>query len=332
MKKYFLIKDGEKCGPYSISELQNIEFDSSTLFWSNELEEWTEAGKIEELNLLLKSFPPPIPEIKVRSTINVRIVEKSKNKKYTKDEKEEKFRIIIKKTLLSFGVLISILIVSLVIAIFTYLILLKKNQPELVPLQNQKEFNIKVDRWQSDNKKWNYNHSKWLSEITSVEKNWDKDFLKKYYPGYVRNNEIYLSSGFYNIVFDQIREDDPLFDQKQSVYVKKRKNDYKKQNPNFEFEWHGGSEPIFDISLVNRYLGTSKYDDICLPDCSYDDRDRIWKDVNTYRINNLKRESEYISTQVFFLILGVSYFILLVIVIVRCLRRFIKWLQYSNKQ
>lgn len=68
-KKYFIVSKGQKEGPYTVDELSRIEISSSTLVWSNDLTDWTEARNVPDLKNLLKNIPPPIPPKKKKSPL-----------------------------------------------------------------------------------------------------------------------------------------------------------------------------------------------------------------------------------------------------------------------
>ena len=61
MKKYYIIKNDKKFGPYSIDELEKNIINSDTLVWFNGLDDWTKAGEITELKSLISIEPPPMP-------------------------------------------------------------------------------------------------------------------------------------------------------------------------------------------------------------------------------------------------------------------------------
>ena len=58
MKKYFLHNGTEQDGPFNIEELTAKKISRDTPIWFEGLEEWTTAGKIEELNSIFSSIPP----------------------------------------------------------------------------------------------------------------------------------------------------------------------------------------------------------------------------------------------------------------------------------
>ncbi len=77
MKKYYLHSGTENIGPFDINELKAKGITKSTSVWFEGMEEWKNAGNIEELKDLLKSSPPvfipktvtpaPIPQQKINN-------------------------------------------------------------------------------------------------------------------------------------------------------------------------------------------------------------------------------------------------------------------------
>ncbi len=59
--RFFLILDGERCGPFALEELaaQGLEHDS--LVWYAGRRVWTRADELPVLDELLLTIPPPIP-------------------------------------------------------------------------------------------------------------------------------------------------------------------------------------------------------------------------------------------------------------------------------
>ena len=64
-KLFFLAIDGKREGPFRASDMKEMANDgkltSNTLVWTKELEDWTKASDVKDLNQLF-STPPPIPE------------------------------------------------------------------------------------------------------------------------------------------------------------------------------------------------------------------------------------------------------------------------------
>jgi hypothetical protein len=188
MTKYFLVINANKCGPYSVSDLQSIDFDKNTLVWHNGLIDWTKAGDIKELSTLLQETPPPIPtkaetstqSIKLESPIDVNI---TKMKSYSKDEREEESRNVVKKVLSEIGILVLIFLGSVLIAFITYQTLLSVNKPNLVSEENQRLFNEEFSRRQSQNS----------TQMTFG------DIMSNYLGFYKYDSELTSSSEFYDI-------------------------------------------------------------------------------------------------------------------------------------
>ena len=88
-KKYFIAEDGEQKGPFSINELKVMSISKTTLIWKEGFDDWTEAGKIEKLQILLKITPPklPISTEKQEKDLNVSL---SNGKTKSKIELKEK--------------------------------------------------------------------------------------------------------------------------------------------------------------------------------------------------------------------------------------------------
>lgn len=87
MKKYYIVVEGQRKGPYTKEELVEMDIDSSTLIWCKGMQDWDEVKNIEELIYLFKSMPPPIPE-KSRPTYKVEAEIKKKKEKLIKPETE----------------------------------------------------------------------------------------------------------------------------------------------------------------------------------------------------------------------------------------------------
>ena len=59
MKKFYLHDGKAQHGPYDIDELKQKNISPQTPVWFNNLEDWTPAGQVEELQELFNSAPPP---------------------------------------------------------------------------------------------------------------------------------------------------------------------------------------------------------------------------------------------------------------------------------
>jgi hypothetical protein len=58
MNKYFINKDGEEKGGFSIEELKEMKIERSTMVWFSGLEKWVKAEHVEELKSLFEMMPP----------------------------------------------------------------------------------------------------------------------------------------------------------------------------------------------------------------------------------------------------------------------------------
>lgn len=126
-KKYFIAEDGEQKGPFSINELKEMSICKTTLIWKEGFDDWTEAGKIEKLQILLKITPPKLPENKEKKekTLNVNLgLGKPKSKVELKEKElaKEKIKTSIAKNTVYFAnrILISLLILIAYFLIINY--------------------------------------------------------------------------------------------------------------------------------------------------------------------------------------------------------------------
>jgi len=58
MTQYYIIVDDLQRGPFSIDELKVKGIISSTLVWTQEMENWTEARNVEVLSGIIQNNPP----------------------------------------------------------------------------------------------------------------------------------------------------------------------------------------------------------------------------------------------------------------------------------
>ena len=85
MAKYFIVINNEQQGPFSIEEIAEQKIYKSTLVWNEKFEDWIEAGKVEELQTILKKSPPPIPNKQTEEKPVKIILTKEKSQKEKKD-------------------------------------------------------------------------------------------------------------------------------------------------------------------------------------------------------------------------------------------------------
>ena len=146
MKQYYVAIDGEKQGPFSISELQKIDLNKKTLVWYSGLDDWVNAEEIDELTHLMNDVPPPIPSKKSDSTKNIIIESPTginiiKTNNISKYQLNEDRRKAARKVLSEIGYLIMYFIISLAIVVLTYQIHFAAYKPQLVSNENQQQFN-----------------------------------------------------------------------------------------------------------------------------------------------------------------------------------------------
>lgn len=77
MNKYYLHNGTENIGPFNIEELKQKNITRNTQVWCEGMEDWKEAGTVEELKILFPTLPPPIKKIsaenkKQEATVNIK--------------------------------------------------------------------------------------------------------------------------------------------------------------------------------------------------------------------------------------------------------------------
>jgi hypothetical protein len=60
VKEYFIVKDKNQLGPFTISELEEQGITNNTLVWKNGMKEWIRALEVDELKNIIKQTPPPL--------------------------------------------------------------------------------------------------------------------------------------------------------------------------------------------------------------------------------------------------------------------------------
>lgn len=63
MQEYYLHNGTENSGPFDLEELKAKGITKSTQVWCEGMEDWKEAGSIDELKSIMMVSPPPIPKI-----------------------------------------------------------------------------------------------------------------------------------------------------------------------------------------------------------------------------------------------------------------------------
>jgi len=62
MKKFFLLKNGQQVGPFSVDDLKIKKIKKTNLVWAEGMADWLKAGEIAELKGLFAATPPPPPQ------------------------------------------------------------------------------------------------------------------------------------------------------------------------------------------------------------------------------------------------------------------------------
>lgn len=60
MKKYFVNDNGTQKGPFTLDELKSLNLKNDTQVWFDGLEEWVNAGDVNDLKEYIVKMPPPI--------------------------------------------------------------------------------------------------------------------------------------------------------------------------------------------------------------------------------------------------------------------------------
>ena len=60
MNKYYLHNGSDNIGPFTIDELKQNKITPTTPIWCEGMEDWKDAGSVEELKVLFPVIPPPI--------------------------------------------------------------------------------------------------------------------------------------------------------------------------------------------------------------------------------------------------------------------------------
>jgi hypothetical protein len=68
MNKYYLHDGSENIGPFEIEELKEHNLTRITQVWCEGMEDWKEAGSIDELKILLPVLPPPLKKANTETT------------------------------------------------------------------------------------------------------------------------------------------------------------------------------------------------------------------------------------------------------------------------
>lgn len=63
VKEFYYLDEKEQKGPFNIDQLKKVGLKADTLVWTDGFENWKPVKDIEELRVLLRKAPPPIPTI-----------------------------------------------------------------------------------------------------------------------------------------------------------------------------------------------------------------------------------------------------------------------------
>lgn len=66
MSNFYIHKDDQQKGPFTIEELKDLKITRETMVWFEGADDWKKAVEIEELKEVIKSIPPPIVDIKIK--------------------------------------------------------------------------------------------------------------------------------------------------------------------------------------------------------------------------------------------------------------------------
>jgi uncharacterized membrane protein YhaH (DUF805 family) len=84
MKKYFYSNGQDKEGPVTLEELKQKDIKPKTLIWYEGLDDWKEAGDVDELREVFELSPPPI-ESETNPTIDIETSEQVSDNETTSE-------------------------------------------------------------------------------------------------------------------------------------------------------------------------------------------------------------------------------------------------------
>ena len=94
IKKYFVLINNNRQGPYNLSQLTELDFKKTDLVWCKGMTDWLPAGEIPDLEFIFKKneedLPPPAPEQDSKSENN----NNTFTNKYDRDDYKQKDQII----------------------------------------------------------------------------------------------------------------------------------------------------------------------------------------------------------------------------------------------
>lgn len=113
MSKYYLHNGSENIGPFNLEELEIKQITTSTQVWCEGLEDWKNAGDVEELKCILQVQPPPFKKVVILPPILKTSIQENKNE-ITAETKNRSWSKIIAKSIvliilivMAFGIIAS---------------------------------------------------------------------------------------------------------------------------------------------------------------------------------------------------------------------------------
>jgi hypothetical protein len=88
MKHYYYSDNNQQLGPFTLEELKNKRLKKSTLVWTDGLQDWTSADKLDELKAFVISEPPPLPNKRTNepeNSVKIKLTSTSISNDYTKE-------------------------------------------------------------------------------------------------------------------------------------------------------------------------------------------------------------------------------------------------------
>lgn len=73
---YYINKEGEQQGPFSLEELAEANITNETLVWKKGEKSWVKAYELEDLNEHFETIPPPVPKQKTEKELKEDKLEK----------------------------------------------------------------------------------------------------------------------------------------------------------------------------------------------------------------------------------------------------------------
>lgn len=113
MKKYYLHNGSENIGPFDLDELKAKAITKNTQVWCEGMEDWKNAGEVDELRSVLTVVPPPIksfttpPPIQ-KTPINSPPIQETKQEIIPQTKKTSWGKIIAKSIVVTFLIIIAI--------------------------------------------------------------------------------------------------------------------------------------------------------------------------------------------------------------------------------